>query len=96
MPEEICFAVFFFLPFFPRGHTLHVFHLCFVPVLFSFVNLLFPCVCVCLLAENRQTTEKTQKLIHNCYMFQSYDHLQVEIYTSEIYTYGRTTETCGG
>jgi hypothetical protein len=25
------------LPFFSRGHTLHVFHLCFVAVLFSFV-----------------------------------------------------------
>jgi hypothetical protein len=29
--------LFWFVAFFSRGHTPHVFHLCFVPVLFSFV-----------------------------------------------------------
>jgi hypothetical protein len=29
--------LFWFTAFFSRGHTLHFFHLCFVPVLFSFV-----------------------------------------------------------
>jgi hypothetical protein len=51
--KGFCFAVCFFppliLPFFSRGHTLHVFHLCFVPVLFSFVIFVLSCVCVCLL-----------------------------------------------
>jgi hypothetical protein len=31
-----------------RVHTLHVFHLCFVPVLFSFVFFGVSCLCICL------------------------------------------------
>jgi hypothetical protein len=38
--EGICFA-----GFFSRDHTLHI-SICVFPVLFSFVILLFPCVCV--------------------------------------------------
>jgi hypothetical protein len=34
---------------FLRGHTRHVFHLCFVPVPFSFALLVSSCLCVCLL-----------------------------------------------
>jgi hypothetical protein len=45
MSEEFCFAAFFF----SRGHTALI-HLCFVRVLFSFVNFVASCVCVCLLA----------------------------------------------
>jgi hypothetical protein len=38
MLKGFCFASFLVsLPFFSLVHTLHVFHLCFVPVLFSFV-----------------------------------------------------------
>jgi hypothetical protein len=44
MPAGFCFAAFF-----SSGHTL--FHLCFVPVLFSFVILFFPRVFVCLQAD---------------------------------------------
>jgi hypothetical protein len=40
-------SLLFFCLFFSRGHTLHVFHLCFVPVLFSFVNFVVS-LCVCL------------------------------------------------
>jgi hypothetical protein len=38
-----CFAAFFF----SRIHTLHVFHLCFLPVLFFFVIFLVSFLCVC-------------------------------------------------
>jgi hypothetical protein len=55
MLEGFCFAV--FSAFFSRGHTLHVsicdFFLCF-PSLF----LLFPCVCVCLLACKEKKAAK--------------------------------------
>jgi hypothetical protein len=38
MLTGFCFAAFFgFTALFSHVHTLHVFHLCFVPVLFSFV-----------------------------------------------------------
>jgi hypothetical protein len=39
-----------FSAFFSRGHILRVFYLCFVPVLFSSLLLLFPCVCLYLFA----------------------------------------------
>jgi hypothetical protein len=48
MLEEFCFAASFSLPFL-RGHTLRVFHLCFVLVLFSFV-IFFLSLRVCLSA----------------------------------------------
>jgi hypothetical protein len=44
MLEGFCFPAFFCL--FLRDHILHVFHLCFVPVLFSFV--IFVSLRVCL------------------------------------------------
>jgi membrane protein implicated in regulation of membrane protease activity len=61
MLEGFCLAV-FLLPFFSRGYTLHVFHLCFVPVLFSFVIFVVSLhMCVCLLASGRKRSKTTQE-----------------------------------
>jgi hypothetical protein len=45
-------SLLFFFAFFSRGHTLHV-SICVLPVLFSFVNYVVSCVCVCLLSRRR-------------------------------------------
>jgi hypothetical protein len=69
MPQGFCFVV-FFLPFFQRGHTLHVFHLYFVSVLFSFaifVVSLRVCLSTCflfVLCEN-QHAKAARRWKHN-------------------------------
>jgi flagellar biosynthesis component FlhA len=44
---------------FSRGHTLHVFHLCFVPVLFSFVIFVVSLRVFCLTNNKERTSRQT-------------------------------------
>jgi hypothetical protein len=66
--EGFCFVAFFFFPFFPRGHTLHVSICVSPPPCFPSLFLLFPCVCVCLLALTRLPLHDFHRFEHcHCY-----------------------------